>query len=75
MTMLYDDFAFEAFEAGRGLWHARIRRVDLAPVVINGVPFSSFEVGFAWSDRQMAVADASKHDTKRHIDRNRALWN
>ncbi len=56
--MDYDGFRIEPFEAGRGLWHARIRRVDLKPVVIDGVLFSTLEVGFAWSDRDAAIADA-----------------
>jgi hypothetical protein len=69
MTFLYGDFAIEPFEAGRGLWHARIRRADMMPVVINGVSFPSLEVGFAWSDAQTAIADA-----KSHIDRFRQRW-
>ena len=69
MTYLYDDFAIEPFEAGRGLWHARIRRADMSPVIIDGVPFPTLEVGFAWSDVELAVADA-----KSHIDRFRQRW-
>jgi hypothetical protein len=69
MTCFYDDLAIDCFEAGRGLWHARIRRADLGPLVINGVSFPSLEVGFAWSDRQAAIADA-----KRHIDRFGLRW-
>jgi hypothetical protein len=56
--MNYDEFAIETFEAGRGLWHARIRRVDLRPVVIDGVSFPTLEVGFAWSSPDAAVVDA-----------------
>jgi len=41
----YDGFRIELFEAGRGLWHARIRRADLKPVIIDGVTFSTLEVG------------------------------
>ena len=48
-SMNYDGFTIESFEAGRGLWHARIRRADLQPVVLDGVSFASLEVGFAWS--------------------------
>jgi hypothetical protein len=62
--MDHDGFKIECFEAGRGLWHARIRRVDLKPVMIDGVSFSALEVGFAWSDPDAAVADA-----KAQIDR------
>ena len=56
--MNYVGFEIEPFEAGRGLWHARIRRADLNPVVIDGVSFAALEVGFAWSDPNTAVADA-----------------
>ena len=56
--MNYDGFEIEPFEAGRGLWHARIRRADQEPVVIDGVLFSTLEVGFAWSSPDAAVADA-----------------
>jgi hypothetical protein len=69
MICLYENFAIEPFEAGRGLWHARICRADRAPVIINGVPFPKLEVGFAWSDAQMAIADA-----KSHIDRFCNRW-
>jgi hypothetical protein len=54
----YDGFNIEPFEAGKGLWHARIRRADLKPVIIDGVSFSTLEVGFAWSDPDTAIADA-----------------
>ena len=56
--MNYDGFQIETFEAGRGLWHARIRRADRQPVIIDGVSFPELEVGFAWSQRDAAVADA-----------------
>jgi len=59
--MNYDGFQIESFEAGKGLWHARIRRTDLEPVIIDGVLFSALEVGFAWSDPDAAVADAKTH--------------
>jgi hypothetical protein len=61
MTTSYDGFDIESFEAGRGLWHARIKRADLSPVVIDGVPFPALEVGFAWSDPDAAIADAKAH--------------
>ncbi len=41
----HDGFKIEAFEAGKGLWHARIRRADLKPVIIDGVSFPALEVG------------------------------
>jgi len=61
--MNYDGFQIESFEAGKGLWHARIRRADLEPVIIDGVLFSALEVGFAWSGPDAAVADAKTHST------------
>ncbi len=64
MTCFYDGFDIESFEAGHGLWHARIRRADLSPLAIDGVLFPAVEIGFAWSDEQSAIADA-----KQHIDR------
>ena len=64
MQCEYDGFRIESFEAGTGLWHARIRRADFNPVTIDGVLFTSLEVGFAWSDPDAAIADA-----KTQIDR------
>jgi len=64
MTFVYDGFDIESFEAGKGLWHARIRRADQQPVVIDGIAFAALDVGFAWSDSEQAIADA-----KSHIDR------
>jgi len=64
MTCLYDGFDIESFEAGRGLWHARIRRADRQPLVIDGISFAILDIGFAWSDPEQAIADA-----KSHIDR------
>ena len=69
MTCRYDDYDIEPFEAGRGLWHARIRRADHGPILINGCAFVSLEVGFAWSDRDAAIDDA-----RHHIDRFRHRW-
>jgi hypothetical protein len=69
MTYSYDGFDIESFEAGRGLWHARIKRADLSPVAIDGVLFSTLEVGFAWSDPDAAIEDA-----KAHIDRFRRRY-
>jgi hypothetical protein len=54
----HDGFKIEVFEAGTGLWHARIRRADLKPVIIDGVSFVALEVGFAWHDPETAIADA-----------------
>ena len=64
MKSEYGGFRIESFEAGKGLWHARITRADLTPVINDGVLFSTLEVGFAWSDPDAAIADA-----KTQIDR------
>jgi hypothetical protein len=56
--MIYSGFEIKSFEAGAGLWHARIQRADQGPVVIDGISFPALEVGFAWSDREAAIADA-----------------
>jgi hypothetical protein len=56
--MNHDGFKIECFEAGRDLWHARIRRADLKPVIIDGVAFPALEVGFAWPNPDAAIADA-----------------
>jgi hypothetical protein len=56
--MIYGGFEIKSFEAGQGLWHARIQRADQGPVVIDGISFPALEVGFAWSDREAAIADA-----------------
>ena len=61
MTYSYDGFDIESFEAGKGLWHARIKRADLSPVAIDGVLFPTLEVGFAWSDPDAAIADAKAY--------------
>jgi hypothetical protein len=67
--MIYGGFEIQLFEAGSGLWHARIQRADLEPVVIDGMSFPTLEVGFAWSDPDAAIADA-----KAHIDRFRQRY-
>jgi len=69
MTLLYDGYDIESFEAGRGLWHARIRRADHLPVVIDGCPFPTLEVGFAWFAEGAAIEHA-----KQHIDRCKHHW-
>jgi hypothetical protein len=56
--MIYGGFEIGSFEAGRGLWHARILRTDRAPVLIDGIAFPALEAGFAWPDREAAIADA-----------------
>lgn len=67
--MIYAGFEIQSFEAGKGLWHARIQRADHAPVVIDGMAFPTLEVGFAWPDPDAAIADA-----KAHIDQYEQLY-
>lgn len=62
--MTYEGFAIECYEAGKNLWHARLRRTDLKPVCIAGVLFPALEIGFAWPDPNAAMTDA-----KNQIDR------
>ncbi len=61
MAQRYDGFDIESFQAGRDLWHARIRRADSAPVVIDGLVFPVLELGVAWSDPEAAIAHAISH--------------
>ena len=58
MNCDYQDFEIEPFELGRGLWHARFGRADKQPVVIDGVMFSTLNVGLAWPNPDAAVDDA-----------------
>jgi hypothetical protein len=58
MNCDYEGFEIESFEVGRGLWHARFRRADHEPVIIDGVLLPALNVGFAWPDPETAVADA-----------------
>ena len=60
-SMDYRGFTIELFEAGTGLWHARIQLADQKPIIIDGVLFSALEVGFAWSTPEAAAADARSH--------------
>lgn len=55
-----DDQAFEieSSEIGKGLWHARFRRANRKPILIDGVPLAVVEIGFAWPDAEVARADA-----------------
>lgn len=65
----HDGFKIECFEAGKDLWHARIMRADLQPVVIDGVSFSALEVGFAWASPDAAVADARSQIDQLRLNR------
>ena len=61
MTSFREDFGIENFEAGRGRWHARIRRANQKPLIINGVAFPHLAVGFVWPDGTAAIGDAQAH--------------
>jgi hypothetical protein len=54
MNCDYQGFEIESFEVGRGLWHARFRRADHEPVIIDGVLLPALNVGFAWPDPETA---------------------
>jgi hypothetical protein len=69
MDCLYKGYDIESFEAGTDLWHARIRRADLKPLLIDGALFPKVEVGFAWPNQDAAIADA-----KHQIDRSEDRW-
>jgi hypothetical protein len=56
--MIYGEFEISSFEAGKGLWHARVQRANQEPIVIDGVSFPKLEVGFVWPDPDSAVAHA-----------------
>ena len=56
--MIYSGFEISSFEAGKGLWHAKIQRADREPVVIDGISFPKLEVGFAWPDPDLAILHA-----------------
>ena len=67
--MNYEGFAIECFEAGRNLWHARLRRMDRAPVSIGGVLFPTLEIGFAWPDPNAAIMDARNQIDRLNLKR------
>jgi len=54
----YREFEIEAFEIGRGQWHARFRRIDGKPVFVDGLSMNKVELGFAWCQPEAALADA-----------------
>jgi hypothetical protein len=61
MARHHDGFDIESFEAGRDLWHARIKRADSTPVVIDGELFNTLELGIAFADADTAIAHAVSH--------------
>jgi hypothetical protein len=59
-TMNYRNFEIETREIGRGLWHARVSRVDHKPTLIDGNEFEYLDVGVAWLSVEAALADAQR---------------
>jgi hypothetical protein len=57
----YLDFEIETFEVGRGLWHARFRRIDGKPILIEGFSSEALHVGIAWPRQEAALADAQQY--------------
>jgi hypothetical protein len=62
--MNYRNFEIETFEVGRSLWHARFRRADHKPMLLDGVELEFLNVGIAWPSGEIALEDA-----QRSIDR------
>ena len=54
----YLGFEIEAYEIGRGQWHARFRRIDRKPMFVDGSPLERVELGFAWPAPEPALANA-----------------
>jgi hypothetical protein len=61
MTSFREDFGIEIFEAGRGRWHARFRRANHKPLIINGVAVLHLEAVLPWPDGTAAIGDAKTH--------------
>ena len=59
--MTYRNFQIDVFEIGRGLWHARVRRSDHLPTVIDGIELECLNVGVAWPTTEAALTDAQKY--------------
>jgi len=61
--MNYAGFSNRIFRGWKGSVARAIRRLDQEPVAIDGVSFSTLEVGFAWPDPDAAIADAKPKST------------
>src|SRR5689334_18104212 len=67
MTSFREDSGNESFEAGRDLWHARIRRANRNPLTVHGVAFphlvarSYLEVGSGWPDGTTTIGNLRTH--------------
>jgi hypothetical protein len=59
--MNYRNFEIEIFEFGRGLWHARCRRADHKPTLIDDVELEFLDVGIAWPSVEAAITDAQNY--------------
>ena len=58
--MNYRHYEIETFEVGRGLWHARFRRADRRPTLIDGIAFDFLNAALAWSSAEDTGRDAQK---------------
>ena len=58
--MNYSHYDIETFEVGRGLWHARFRRADRKPTLIDGIAFDFLNATLAWSSAEAACRDAQE---------------
>jgi hypothetical protein len=58
--MNYRHYDIETFEVGRGLWHARFRRADRKPTMLDGIQFEYLSAKLAWSSVEAASADAQQ---------------
>ena len=58
--MNYTHFEIEAFEFGRGLLRARLRRADRKTTLIDGIEFEFLNASLAWPSAEAAYADAQQ---------------
>ena len=61
MTSFREDLGIQSFEAGRDRWHARIRRTNRRPLIVDAVACPHPEVGFVSPDGTAAIGDAQTH--------------
>jgi hypothetical protein len=69
MNCDYEGFEIKSFEVGRGLWHARFRRADHEPVIIDDVLLPALDVGFAWPRKSGHRRDGVFRAERRHLYR------
>ena len=58
--MNYRPYEIETFEVGRGLWHARFRRADRRPTLIDGIAFDFLNAALAWPSAEAAGREAQE---------------